>query len=159
VGLKTTRIRAQSGEQIVIANAEILRNTVHNFKRMQTRHVQFALRACPSTAPELAARVPPALEQIVKSKDKVNFERAHVKTLDQAFIEYEVAYTMLTADYIAFMDTQQRIILEAMQMFLDLGISTTTPPQILLVREAAAGQPQDAPQRLPGTVRNLHKGQ
>jgi small-conductance mechanosensitive channel len=156
VGLKTTRIRALSGEQIVIANAEILRNTVHNFKRMQTRHVQFSLRACPSTAPELAARVPPALKQIVESKDKVSFERAHVKSLDQNFIEYEVAYTMLTADYIQFMDTQQRIILEAMQMFLDLGISTSTPPQMLLVREAE-GQPQAGPQRLPGTVRNLHQ--
>ncbi|MGZ5198902.1 MAG: mechanosensitive ion channel family protein [Telluria sp.] len=151
VGLKTTRIRALSGEQIVISNAEVLKNTVHNFKRMQTRHVQFGLRANPNTPPEQVAKVPPALADIVKSKEKVNFERAHVKALDQNFIEFEVAYTMQTADYIAFMDTQQKIILEAMQMFIDMGISTSTPPQTMLVQDAS----QSGPQRAQGAVRNL----
>lgn len=152
VGLKTTRIRALSGEQIVISNAEILKNTVHNFKRMQTRHVQFSLRACPTTPPELVAKVPPALKHIVETKDKVNFERAHVKSLDQNFIEFEVAYTMLTADYIKFMDTQQAIILAAMQMFIDQGISTSTPPQTMLVHDqASSGEKRGA-----GNVRSLH---
>jgi small-conductance mechanosensitive channel len=152
VGLKTTRIRALSGEQIVISNTEVLKNTVHNFKRMQTRHVQFSLRANPNTAPADVAKVPPALADIVKSKDKVNFERAHVKTLDQHFVEFEVAYTMLTADYMVFMDTQQKIILEAMQMFIDMGISTSTPPQAMLVQDTS----QSGPQRAQGSVRSLH---
>jgi small-conductance mechanosensitive channel len=158
VGLKTTRIRAQTGEQIVIANAEILRNTVHNFKRMQKRHVQFSLRASPNTPPELVAKVPDALRQIVSAKGKLTFERAHVKSLDQNFIEFEVAYNMLTADYIQFLDTQQKIILEAMQMFIDMGISTSTPPQQLIVQQAGPVQPSPDPQRLPGSVRSLHKG-
>jgi small-conductance mechanosensitive channel len=152
VGLKTTRIRAVTGEQIVIANAEILRNTVHNFKRMQSRHVQFGLRINPSTPPELAAKVPPELKRIVTSKDKVNFERAHVKTLDQNFIEFEVAYMMTTADFFLFLDTQQEVILEAMQMFIELGISTSVAPQQMLVQDGAAG----GALRGGGNVRSLH---
>jgi small-conductance mechanosensitive channel len=152
VGLKTTRIRALTGEQIVISNTEVLKNTVHNFKRMQTRHVQFSLRASPNTAPGDVAKVPPALAEIVKGKDRVSFERAHVKSLDQNYVEFEVAYTMLTAEYAVFMDTQQQIILEAMQMFLDLGISTSTPPQTMLVQDG--GQP--GAQRGQGSVRSLH---
>jgi small-conductance mechanosensitive channel len=136
VGLKTTRIRALTGEQIVISNAEILRNTIHNYKRMQTRHVQFSLRANPNTAPELVAKVPEALARIVSAKDKITFERAHVKSLDQNFVEFEVAYTMQTADYVAFMDRQQKIIIEAMQMFNEMGISTGTPAQTVIVQEA-----------------------
>jgi small-conductance mechanosensitive channel len=152
VGLKTTRIRALTGEQIVISNTEVLKNTVHNFKRMQTRHVQFGLRANPNTPPGEVAKVPPALADIVKSKDKVSFERAHVKRLDQEFVEFEVAYTMLTANYTEFMDTQQKIILEAMQMFIDMGISTSTPPQAMLVQDSG----QSGQQRVQGSVRSLH---
>jgi small-conductance mechanosensitive channel len=58
VGLKTTRVRADSGEQIVIANAELLKNTVRNFKRMSTRRVQFSLMADPATPAALARKVP-----------------------------------------------------------------------------------------------------
>jgi small-conductance mechanosensitive channel len=156
VGLKTTRIRALSGEQIVISNAEILKNTMHNFKRMQTRHFQFTLRINPDTPPELVARVPDELERIVTARDKVSFDRAHVKTLDQNFLEFEVAYNMLTADYKAFMDTQQKIILEAMQMFIDLGISTSTASTTVVLQE-----PQARPERpaLPRAVHNLYKGE
>jgi small-conductance mechanosensitive channel len=152
VGLKTTRIRAVSGEQIVIANAEILRNTVHNFKRMNTRHVQFGLRINPNTPPDVVAKVPPELKRIVTGKEQVNFERAHVKTLDQNFIEFEVAYMMMTADFFLFLDTQQEVILESMQMFIELGISTSMAPQHVLVQDGAAG----GALRGTGNVRSLH---
>jgi small-conductance mechanosensitive channel len=156
VGLKTTRIRALSGEQIVISNTEILKNTVHNFKRMQTRHFQFTLRVNPDTPPALVAKVPDELKRIVTARDKVSFERAHVKTLDQNFIEFEVAYNMLTADYLAFMDTQQKVILEAMQMFIDLGISTSTASQTVVVQEAQ-GKPERP--RLASAVHNLYNSE
>lgn len=49
VGLKTTRVRSDSGEQIVIANSELLKDTVRNFKRMSNRGVQFSLKVNPLT--------------------------------------------------------------------------------------------------------------
>jgi small-conductance mechanosensitive channel len=153
VGLKTTRIRALSGEQIVISNTEILKNTVHNFKRMETRRVQFSLRANPDTAPELAAKVPPSLKDIIAAKPKVRFDRAHLKALDQNFIEYEIVYTMLDADYNLYMDTHQAIILESMQMLRELAISTATPAQQMLV-DANSFVKQETPAR--GSVRSIH---
>jgi small-conductance mechanosensitive channel len=151
VGLKTTRVRADSGEQIVIANAELLKKIVRNFKRMTSRRVVFTLRASPNTAPALAARVPDALRAIVEKKDKVRFDRAHLKTLDQNYIEFEVVYYMLVADYMLFMNTQQAVILESMQMFSDLGVSTSIPPrQLLLDRPLPAQQPASAAELQPG---------
>ena len=147
VGLKTTRIRALGGEQIVIANAELLRNTVFNYRRMSTRRIQFALRANPSTPPDLAARVPQALEALIGRHEKARFDRAHLKTVDQNWIEYEVVYTMLDADYNLYMDTQQAINLDAMRMFAELGISTAPRPQHLLLQEL---QDQPAPAEQAG---------
>jgi small-conductance mechanosensitive channel len=136
VGLKTTRVRAVGGEQIIIANAELLRNTVYNYRRMNTRRIQFTLRASPTTPRELAARVPERLRGIVSRHEQVRFDRAHLKKVDQNWIEYEIVYTMLDTDYTVYMDTQQAINLDAMQMFEDLGISTAPRPQHLLLQEA-----------------------
>jgi small-conductance mechanosensitive channel len=155
VGLKTTRIRADSGEQIVISNGELLKNTVHNFKRMQTRRVPFTLRVNPATPPDVAATVPPALKAIIEKQDKVRFDRAHLKKLDQAWIEYEIVYYMVTADYGLFMDTQQCIILEAMRMFDELGISTAARAERLLVEQPK----EEAPSARAGTpLRTLQRG-
>lgn len=140
VGLKTTRVRALSGEQIVIANAELLRQTVYNYKRMSTRRIVFALRASPDTPPALAAKVPGLLRDIMGRQEKLRFDRAHLKTVDQNWIEYEIVYTMLDASYDLFMDTQQAINLEILQMFADQGISAAPRPQQMLLQEAPEGR-------------------
>jgi small-conductance mechanosensitive channel len=146
VGLKTTRIRALSGEQIVIANAELLRKTVHNFKRMSTRRVQFTLRVNPATPPELAAKVPPQLSKIIEAREKVKLDHVNLTLLDQDFIEYDIVYNLTEADYGLFLKTQQQVLLEAMQMCRDLGISTAPRAQQLVLSDAAAEEAaNDAP--------------
>ncbi len=162
VGLKTTRIRASSGEQIVISNASLLKDTVSNFKRMQTRRVVFNLRAHPDTPAALAAKVPEAVKAIIEGLDQVVFGRAHLSKYDQNFIEYEVVYTMQTADYDLFMNTQQAILLAAMQMFAELNISTAPRAQQLLLQEApvdaAPELPAEGRVRPPATLRSLPHG-
>jgi small-conductance mechanosensitive channel len=140
VGLKTTRIRALSGEQIVIANAELLRKTVHNFKRMATRRVQFSLRINPATPPELAAKVPPQLSKIIEAREKVKLDHVNLTTLDQNYIEYDIVYNLTEADYSLFLKTQQQVLLEAMALCRDLGISTAPRPQQLVLAEPTAGE-------------------
>jgi len=140
VGLKTTRIRALSGEQIVIANTELLRKTVHNFKRMTTRRVQFNLRINPATPPELAASVPPRLSSLIEAKDKVRLDHVNLVAVDQDFIEYDVVYNLLEADYGLFLKTQQAVLLEAMQLCRELGISTAPRARQLVLSDPAGGE-------------------
>ena len=154
VGLKTTRIRALSGEQIVIANAELLRKVVHNFKRQQTRRVQYALRIDPATGPELAAQVPERLGAIIKAQDKVNFDHVNLVAMNQDYLEYDIVYNMTVADYGLFLRTQQAVLLETMRMLRELGISTATRVQRLQLQDGAANDagPRDgrgAAQALP----------
>jgi small-conductance mechanosensitive channel len=136
VGLKTTRIRANSGEQIVIANAELLRKTVHNFKRMHSRRVQFNLRINPATPPALAAKLPPQLSAIIEAKDKVKLDHVNLTLLDQNFIEYDIVYNLLDPDYGLYLTTQQQVLLEALQLCGELGISMAPRAQQLVLSEA-----------------------
>lgn len=142
VGLKTTRIRALSGEQIVIANAELLRKVVHNFKRQQTRRVQYTLRIDPATAPELAAEVPERLGAIIQGQDKVKFDHVNLVAMNQDYLEFDIVYNMTVADYGLFLRTQQAVLLETMHMLRELGISTAARVQRLQLQDGAAN---DAP--------------
>jgi small-conductance mechanosensitive channel len=140
VGLKTTRIRADSGEQIVIANAELLKNTVRNFKRMSNRRVQFSLMADPATPPALARKVPEVLREIIERQPGVRFDRAHLKKVAQDALEFELVFFVLDASYGKFMDTQQAILLEAMEAFDDLGVSNSGPSQHLVLERRGGEQ-------------------
>lgn len=144
VGLKTTRVRADSGEQIVIANAELLKNTLRNFKRMSTRRVQFALNINPTTPAALASKVPGALRAIVEKQPGLRFERAHLKTLDQGFLAYEVVYHVEDADYGHYMDAQQTILLEIMRILQQLDISTAPRAQPVQLSTLPAAEPNTA---------------
>ena len=164
VGLKTTRLRALSGEQVVVSNADLLKGTLSNFKRMQTRRVVYTLRAHPDTPPTLAAKVPTAVAEFIGRHKKVRFDRAHLSRYTQDFIEWEIVYTVLDADYGLFMDTQQAVILASMQMFADLGISTAPRAQQLLLQPHGPDHPEAPPlpednrARHPASLRSLPKG-
>jgi len=138
VGLKTTRIRALSGEQIVIANAELLRKTVHNFKRQNTRRVQYTLRVNPATPADLAAQVPERLSAIIGAKDKVKLDHVSLTTMDQNYLEYDIVYNLSDANDALFLRTPQDALLETMRMLREMGISTAPRAQELLVHEPAA---------------------
>ncbi len=133
VGLKTTRIRADSGEQIVIANADLLKNTVRNFKRMSNRRVQFSLNLAPSTPVDVAERVPEALQHVVEAQRQVRFDRAHLKSVTQDALEFEVVYYVLDPSYATFMDVQQQVLLGSMRVLAGIGASTAKASQRVVV--------------------------
>jgi small-conductance mechanosensitive channel len=144
VGLKTTRIRADSGEQIVISNADLLKNVVRNFKRMSTRRVQFPLRVNPATPPAMAGGIPAALREIIERQENVRYERVHLKSVSQDALEFEVVFYVLDSSYANYMDAQQAILLAAMEKFEQLGVTINNPAQHLVLER----QPQaDAPPR------------
>src|SRR5471032_2477484 len=140
VGLKTTRIRADSGEQVIMSNSDMLKNTVRNFKRMQQRRVQFSLKVNAVTAPDAAAGVPAMLKEVVAEQPGVRFDRAHLKTLDPDWLEYEVVFYVLDAGYVKFMDSQQAVLLAMMRRLEQMGVSTSASVPHMIIDSAAAAE-------------------
>jgi len=54
-GFKTTRIRGTGGEQIIMSNTDLLKNTISNYKRLNERRAVFTFGVTYSTAPEAVA--------------------------------------------------------------------------------------------------------
>lgn len=127
VGLKTTRIRSLGGEQIVMSNAELLKRTVANFKRLQTRRVAFTFGITPDASADEVASVPPLLRELIEADPLLEFVRAHFKGFGENSRDFEVVYRVKDPDYDVYMDRQQALNLELMRAFDQRGIQFAMP--------------------------------
>lgn len=137
IGLKTTRIRSLFGEQIVVSNADLLRERIRNFKRMKERRVVFTFGVVYSTPPEKLAAIPQMVREIIESLPNTRFDRAHFKEFGPYSLNFEVVYWMLNPDYNLYMDTQQAINLALMRRFKEEGIEFAFPTQVIYVASPA----------------------
>jgi small-conductance mechanosensitive channel len=117
IGLKTTHIRSQTGEQIIIGNGDLLKSRLRNYKRMYQRRVAFNLDVPFDTPPDVLARMPQVLEAIATSQKPIKFERSHVASFTESAIRIETVYYVLDPDYKLYMDIQQAINLEILRRF------------------------------------------
>lgn len=123
IGVKTTRIRSLSGEQIIISNTELLKRIIHNFKRMAERRALFTFKIKYETPADLAAKLPDLIKEIIVKIPGTRFDRAHFKHFGDNGLEFEVAYFVLNPDYNQYMQIQQNVNLELMQTCSQYGIT------------------------------------
>jgi len=135
VGLKTTRIRSLSGEQIVFPNADLLNSRIHNFKRMDERRVVFSFGVVYQTSPENLERVPAMVREIVEQTPGTRFDRAHFKAFGDSSLDFEVVYYVLDRDYNIFMDTHQAILFRLNRRFHDEQIDFAYPTRTVYLQQ------------------------
>jgi small-conductance mechanosensitive channel len=138
IGLKTTRVKAVSGEQLIFSNTDLLKSRIRNLKRMDERYLVFSINVAYETAPNKLEHIPKLLEDIIKRQPQVRFDRAHLKNLSVSSLEYEIAYFVLTSDYLVYMNTQQAINLEIVHKFSTEKIAFAYPTQTVFVRSTPA---------------------
>ncbi|ALK99314.1 mechanosensitive ion channel protein MscS [Massilia sp. WF1] len=136
VGLKTTRIRSLSGEQLVFSNADLLRSRLQNMTRMNRRRVVFGVSVTYDTPTSKLRAIPPLLTELVKARETVSFDRAHFSGIGPSSYNFEVVYWVETPDYLRFMDIQQEIYLQMLDRFAEMDIELAFPAQTLHVRDA-----------------------
>ena len=115
IGLRTTRIRSPSGEQIVFSNTDLVKSRLRNYDQMRHRRIVFAFTVDQQTAVEKLTLIPQLVETIIRAQTQARFIRAHFKEVAGAALRFEVVYDMLVSDYLAYMDTQQAINLALVQ--------------------------------------------
>jgi small-conductance mechanosensitive channel len=148
IGLKTTRLRALSGEQMVFANNDLLSSRVRNYKRMAERRTLFAIGVTYQTPIDRLERIPALVRQIIEKEPRARFDRAHFKSFGASSLDFEIVYFVTTPEYLVFMDTQQRVNLEILRQLGALGVEFAYPTQT--VYEYKLGGPAAPPQRAAG---------
>lgn len=134
IGIKTTRVRSLTGEQLVFSNADLSDSRIHNYKKMQRRRIVFSVGTTYEATPEILREIPGVLEEIIKTSDRVDFDRAHLKTFGDSSLDFEVVYHVNSADFNVYMDIQQEFNFQIYERFAEMGIEFAFPSRTLYVR-------------------------
>jgi len=132
IGIKTTRLKSITGEQLVFSNSDLTNSRIHNFKRMEQRRVVFSLGVIYQTPPQLLEKIPTLIKGIVDAQPGVTFDRAHFQKFGPSSLDYEVVYFVGTADYNQYMDLQQKINIDIFKVFAEEGIDFAYPTQSII---------------------------
>jgi len=137
IGIKSTRLRSPTGEQLVLSNSDLLRSRIRNFKRMTRRQHIFTVGVAADTPYEKLKQIPDILHEIVVAQPEVEFARAHFRTFGEYTLNFEVVYFLPVPDFTLFLDTQQAINLEIHRRFEEEGVGMPYPTQAVIVKRDA----------------------
>lgn len=142
IGIKSTRLRSLSGEQIILSNADLLKSRVRNYGRMMERRVVMTHRVKYDTPIEKLHQVAHIIRTAIEGQKDTRFDRAHFARHGTDSLEFESVYYVLSADYNRYMDIQQAINFEVHQRFAALEIGFALPAQQLFLSRTQAAAPQ-----------------
>lgn len=135
IGIKSTRIRSLSGEQIVISNANLLQATIRNYQLLYERRIQFRLNVSYRTPVDKVAQIPGIVRDIVTARSKTRFDRGHLKEFGDAALIFEFVYFVLDPDYNVYMDVHQEINLAVLRAFEASDIDFAFPQPSVIVSQ------------------------
>lgn len=135
VGIKSTRIRALTGEQIVLSNSALLAMTIHNYQRLRERRIVFDFGITYQTPYAVVKQLSGLVRAVIESTAEARFERCHFKAFGDSALEFEIVYHVLSSSYARYMDVQQDINLELMRRFEELGVDFAYPTQTVFFAE------------------------
>lgn len=135
IGIKTTRIRALQGEEIVISNQELTSTRIQNFKRLKERRVVIKTGVIYSTDQDKIEKIPALIKHVVEMRDNARFDRSHLLSLGESALIYETVFFVTSPDYTEYMDIQQDILLQIMKTFRKEKIEFAFPTQTVHVKK------------------------
>ena len=132
IGIKTTRIRSLSGEQLICSNTDLTNSRLHNYKTMAQRRVLFSIGVVYDTPYEKLKIISRIIEEVIRSENNTRFDRAHFFSYGDFSLNFEIVYYVLSSDYNEYMDRQQSINLKLFERFEEEQIDFAFPTQTLL---------------------------
>ncbi len=135
IGIKTTRLRSLTGEELVFSNADLTSSRLRNYKRMVNRRITFEIGVSYQTPADQLREIPELIAGIIKSIPETRFDRSHFKSFGEYSLRFETVYYVTTKDYRKYMDIQQEINLRLIEEFEKRGIYFTYPTQNIYLKK------------------------
>ncbi len=129
IGLKSTRIRGVDGEERVISNKNLLDKEIINNTQRNHRRAKFVIGVTYQTPPEVCARIPAMLQEIVEANDR-HFIRAGFTGFGASSLDFELQFDSEGPDYAHFYDGRTTVGIAVLKRFNDEGIDIAYPTQV-----------------------------
>jgi small-conductance mechanosensitive channel len=135
IGIKTTRIRSISGEQLVFSNADLLNSRIRNFGRMTERRVVFSIGVTYQTSAEKLEQIPRLIQTAIDSQPRARFDRSHFVSYGDSALNFETVYYVESSDYATHMDILQAVNLAIYRSFATESLEFAYPTQTLFIEK------------------------
>ena len=92
IGLKTTRLRSTTGEQLIMANTKLLEREIHNLAQAKARRITIYLAVGGDTSGAAVDRVAEAAEAAVAGQKGCKLVRCGLSGAGSAALAYDLVY-------------------------------------------------------------------
>jgi small-conductance mechanosensitive channel len=127
IGVKSTRIRSITGEQIVVSNSDITKSRIRNFGRMSERRVSFEIPVIHDTPVATLRALPDAIRSVIEASPRARFLRCSLLTLTETALRFEVVYFVRAPEQSVYAEVQHGIMIALMATFREMGVQFPTP--------------------------------
>ena len=128
IGMKSTRLRALTGEEKIISNAKLLEMEITNNTKSVYRRVNFLISLVYQTPVEDAQRVPVLLKEIVEAQG-AEFIRGGFHTFAPSSLDFQLVFDVQSEDLDEVFHVRHAVGLNIVQRFADEGIHFAYPTQ------------------------------
>ncbi|MEQ1551623.1 mechanosensitive ion channel family protein [Sphingorhabdus sp.] len=128
IGMKSTRLRALTGEEKIISNAKLLEKEITNNTQSVYRRVNFLISLVYHTSPENAERVPLLLREIVETQG-AEFIRGGFHTFAPSSLDFQLVFDVQSEDVDEMFKARHTIGLGIAKRFAEEGIEFAYPTQ------------------------------
>jgi small-conductance mechanosensitive channel len=135
IGVKSTRLRSLTGEQLIMGNTDILKSRVRNYGRMRERRAVFQFGVSYDTDPQALAAIPGEVRKIIESTADTRFDRCHFLTYGESTLQFETVFYALKPDFNTYADAQQKINLAIFERLRAMQVSLNPPLRNLVQLE------------------------
>lgn len=128
IGMKSTRLRALTGEEKIISNSKLLEKEITNNTLSVYRRVVFLISLVYHTPTETAARVPDILREIVE-KEGAEFIRGGFHSFAPSSLDFQLVFDVQSEDVDEMFTARHAIGLGIAKRFAEEGIEFAYPTQ------------------------------
>lgn len=132
IGIKSTRLRCIDGDQLIIANSQLLTTQLHNFGRAQEQRTTLVLTLGFDTPLETLRAFPAEIERLTHGIPATRFGRCTLRGLSGNGLEFEVVFYATAPKQTALAVLRQQFMLRLIEqlraMRLTFGASGTIGP-------------------------------
>ena len=128
IGMKSTRLRALTGEEKIISNSKLLEKEITNNTLTIYRRVNFPLTLVYHTPPTTAAKVPDILKEIVEANG-AEYIRAGFTTFGPSSLDFQLVFDVNSDDVEEMFKARHTIGIAIIERFAKEGIEFAYPTQ------------------------------
>ena len=133
IGIKSTRIRRNTGEQLLISNTNLLASRIQNYRVLERRRKYMVLGVEYSTPLETLKKIPDLVKSIIESESSTTFYSARFVEFADSSLNFEVIYYVNIADYAEFVKVVENINYRLVEEFAKINANFAFPSTTVYV--------------------------